>query len=81
MIAMPNTTSLDETGLLMEAGFGLEGRLVQETLSGVCDPKERVDMTNQKKQSSEAAVREIRRRTLVSVVAWAGSERSRWTSS
>ena len=28
-----------------------------------CDPKERVEMTNQKKQSTEAAVREIRRRS------------------
>jgi hypothetical protein len=45
------------------AGFGLQTLLSQETHSGVCDPKERVDMTNQKKQSSEATIREIRRRT------------------
>ena len=34
-----------------------------ETHSGVCDPKERVEMANEKKQSTEAAVREIRRRS------------------
>ena len=45
------------------AGSGLEGPLIQETHSGVHGPKERVCMSNQKKQSTEAAVREIRRRS------------------
>jgi hypothetical protein len=36
---------------------------MEETHSGVYDPKERLCMTTQKKQTSEAAVRETRRRT------------------
>ena len=45
------------------AGCGPQTLLSLETQSGVCDPKERVEMSNQKKQTSEAAIREIRRRT------------------
>jgi hypothetical protein len=40
------------------------GALSQETLYGVRDPGESLEMTRTKKQSTEAAVREIRRRTL-----------------
>jgi transposase len=39
------------------------GALGEETLHGVIDPQERLDMTKHIKQSTEAAVREIRRRT------------------
>jgi len=35
------------------AGSGLEGLLIQETHYGVCDPKERVDMANHKKQPTK----------------------------
>ncbi len=55
----PNTTST-AVSCIPSAGSGLPTLLSQETHSGVCDPKERVEMTNQKKQTSEAAVREIR---------------------
>ena len=37
--------------------------LGEETLYGVLDPEERLEMSNERKQSTEAAVREIRRRT------------------
>ena len=39
------------------------GRMSEEAFPEVYDPKESVDRTNQKMQPSEAAVREIRRRT------------------
>ncbi len=37
--------------------------LSEETLYGVLDPEERLEMSKERKQSTEAAVREIRRRT------------------
>ena len=45
------------------AGFGFKAPLSLETHFGVSDPKVRVEMANQRKQSSEAAVRKIRRLT------------------
>jgi len=45
------------------AAFGLGEALSEETHHGVQGPEERVEMTRTKKQSTEAAVREIRRRT------------------
>ena len=39
------------------------GDLNQETLYGVSSPEESLEMSKERKQSTEAAVREIRRRT------------------
>ena len=45
------------------AAFGLLGDLNQEPLYGVSSPEESLEMSKERKQSTEAAVREIRRRT------------------
>jgi len=45
------------------AELGHSEALSEETFHGVRDPEESLDVANQKKQSTEAAIRDIRRRT------------------
>jgi transposase len=52
-----------EPDCIPSAEVGHTGAGSEETLSGAMPPEERLDMSRTKKQSTEAAVREIRRRT------------------